>query len=266
MDPITIAGIIALGFVVGALVGLTSVGSGALMTPILLLDFGGLVGKTFVVGTATTQGTVTKFFGSLQNYFKKSLRPNYLFMISITGVPLAAIGAFYSSAIISWNLFPPLLAAVLLAVAVLMIYQFRMRRVVHTKDPEMGRSLRIKGLAVGVVVGLIAGLTGVSTGSVLVSALIILLKFPSRTAVSVAIFEGGLILLAATITQLYLGHVNLPFAGLLILGGVPGILLGGHFKFRVNQRLLGYGIAGVIILEASRTLSSFFFGKSFFVF
>ncbi|HVA82721.1 MAG TPA: sulfite exporter TauE/SafE family protein [Candidatus Aquilonibacter sp.] len=266
MDPITMLGVIALGLAVGAIVGMTSVGSGALMTPILLLDFGGVIGKALVVGTATTQGTIIKFVASARNYFRKGLRGEYAFMIAVTGVPLAIFGAFFSKSFITWNLFQPLLSGVLLLVGVLIIVQLKTNRMNHTENPKVSGRLRAKGMLVGLVVGLIAGLTGISTGSLLVSALIILLRFPNRTAVNIAIFEGGLILLAATFAQIYLGNVDFPITGLLVVGGIPGILVGSHFKDKINQKLLGYGIAGVIIIESARTLSNFLFGKSFFVF
>lgn len=264
-NPTTLVSAAALGFIVGAIIGMTSVGAGVLMTPILLLDFGSVVGKTLIIGTATTTGTVEKVIVSARNYFKKRINAGYVFMIAITGVPLASIGAFYSSALVSWNLFNPLLSAVLFASAVVIIIQHRLERM-NVEEPAITRSLRIKGLVIGVVVGLIAGLTGASTGTLLVASLILLLKFPNRTAVDIALVEGGLILLAATLTQLYLGHVNLPFTGVLLVGGIPGILLGNHYKYKVNQKLLGYGIAGVILLESLRTIAQFFTGKSFFIF
>ncbi|MDE1845905.1 MAG: sulfite exporter TauE/SafE family protein [Candidatus Micrarchaeota archaeon] len=266
MDPFTIALIVALGLVVGAIVGLTSVGSGALMTPILYLDFASSLAHNLVVGTATTQGTVTKFVASARNYLRGKLSRDYTFMIAITGVPLAVVGAFFSSRFVAFNLFPPFLALVLLFVGVGIVLQLRANKMNHKEDPKLTLRLKRKGMLVGAGIGLIAGLTGVSTGSLLVSSLIILLKFPNRTAVTIAIFEGGLILLAATATQLYLGNVNLPFTGLLVIGGIPGVLIGSHFKDRIDQSMLGYGIAVVIIFESLRTLSSFLFGKSFFFF
>jgi len=266
MDPITIASLLALGAIVGLLVGLTSVGSGALMTPILLLDFTNVVGKIFVVGTATTQGTVSKMIVSLRNYRKKKLNNDYIFIISLAGIPTAAIGAFYSSTLISWNLFPPILAAVLALTGILIIGMLRFEKINLGKDPKVTSELRVKGIVIGLVVGLIAGLTGVSTGSILVASLILILKFPTKTAVNIAIFEGGIILLAATLAQLYLGHVNFLVTGLLLVGGVPAMLVGNNFKDRVNQKKLGYLVALVIIFESARTLSSFFFGKSFFFF
>lgn len=266
MDPITIASILALGLFVGVIVGLTSVGSGALMTPILYLDFSGALAKSLVVGTASAQGTITKFVASARNYYRKKLKPDYAFMIAITGVPFAVIGALFSSAFIAFNLFSPLLALVLLAVGVLIIAQQKGGKINHVEDPKMTIQLKRKGWGIGIVIGLIAGLTGIATGSLLVSSLMLILKFPNRTAVSIAIFEGGLILFAAAATQFYLGHIDFIFTGLLLLGGIPGILIGSHYKDRVNQKLLGYGIAGVIIFESLRTISSFLTGKSFFFF
>ncbi len=257
MDPLTIVAAIALGMVVGTIVGLTSVGSGALMTPILLTWFGGTVGALSGVGTATTYGTVSKFFGIIHNYVKKAIDTDYLFMISATGLPLAVVGSVYSAYLITWNLFSPLLAVVLIVIAVLIAAEARLGKIGAGRDPKITAGLRAKGLAVGALVGIIAGFTGVSTGSLLVACLIILLGFTNRTAVNIAIFEGGLILFAATITQLYLGDVDLAFDALLLAGGVPGIITGGHFKDRISQQKLGYIIAAVIILISLKTLYSF---------
>lgn len=266
MDPLTAISLIILGLVVGVLVGLTSVGSGALMTPILLLDFSSVLTKTLVVGTSTTQGTISKMIASIRNYRQKALQLKYVFLTAITGVPLAAIGAFYSKSLVSSTLFSPFLAAVLLIVGILMISNLRLKHSFAAKDPEMTTLLRIKGMVVGAIVGLIAGLTGVSTGSVLVSSLIMLLKFPSKTAVGLAVFEGSLILLAATVAQLYLGNVSLAFTAFLLVGAIPGILIGSHYKDKIDGRKLGYLIASVIILEAAQTLSNFFFPHAFFIF
>ncbi|MDE1825934.1 MAG: sulfite exporter TauE/SafE family protein [Candidatus Micrarchaeota archaeon] len=263
---ITTLSAVALGFIVGLLVGLTSVGSGSLMTPILYLDFGSSLARMMVVGTAATQGTITKFVASLRNYLSNTLRTDYVLIISITGVPLAAIGAFFSSALVSSKYFSPFLAVILILAAIAMIVEMRRNRSGHLMPPKANGALRIKGLVLGAVVGLVAGLTGVSTGSLLVTSLIVLLKFPTRMAIGIAIFEGGLILLAATSAQLYLGHVDLPFTGLLVMGGIPGILIGSHFKDRVNQRLLGYGVAGIMIFESLRIISSFATGRSFLFF
>jgi len=92
----------------------------------------------------------------------------------------------------------------------------------------------------------------------------LILKFKPHTAVNIAIFEGGIILLAAGVTQVLLGNVAFLATGLLILGGVPGILIGNHYKENIGERILGYGVAGVIIFESARVLSSYFFGKTFF--
>ncbi len=255
--------IIALGAFVGFFVGLTSVGSGSILTPVLYLDFPGVLSKLDIVGTSTTYGTITKFVASARAYMTKSLNSNYALMISITGVPTAAIGAFYTTTLISSNLFAPTLAIILIVVAMLMIIDVKKKAT--AADPNVTKKLRIKGLIVGAYVGLIAGLTGVSTGSLLVASLIIFMKFSPRTAVTMAVFEGGIILFAATIVQLYLGHVDFLFTGLLVIGGIPAILVGRHFKDKINQKLLTYGIAGLIIFESARTLAQYFWGKEFFI-
>ena len=105
-SPATMIDLLRLGLVVGTIVGLTSVGSGALMTPILYLDFSRVLTHAQAVGTATTQGTVTKIVASIRNYMKKSLKSGYAFMIAIGGVPAAVVGAFLTKWAANMHYFP----------------------------------------------------------------------------------------------------------------------------------------------------------------
>jgi uncharacterized protein len=266
-SPSTMVSLLILGLVVGIIVGLTSVGSGALMTPILYLDFSKVLTHAQAVGTATAQGTVTKFAASIRNYLKKSLNSGYAFTIAITGVPLAVVGAFLTKIATSYAQFQVVIAVILVLAALSIIYQIRVNKEDKSfTDPKNDKSFKTKGMLIGAYVGLIAGVTGISTGSLLVASLMIILKFRPHTAVNIAIFEGGIILLAATATQIFLGNVAFLATGLLILGGVPGILIGNHYKDQIGERILGYGVAGVIIFESARVISSYLFGKTFFIF
>ena len=230
-SPSTIASLLVLGLIVGIIVGLTSVGSGALMTPILYLDFSKVLTHAQAVGTATAQGSLTKIVASIRNRLKNALNSSYAFTIAITGVPTAIIGAFLTKLATSYTQFQVVLAAVLIIAALSIIYQVRVRKDNYSSvDPKVDTNFKLKAMLIGVYVGLIAGVTGVSTGSLLVASLILVLKFKPHTAVNIAIFEGGIILLAAGITQVFLGNVAFLATGLLILGGVPGILIGNHYK------------------------------------
>ncbi len=264
MDLITSAWLLITGASIGLIVGLTSIGSGSLLTPTLELDFSSVVAGAAVVGTATLYGTITKLVASGHNYMKNRLDSGYAFIIAVTGVPTAAIGAFFTRPLIASDLFQPLLAVILVVAALSILFDVRIRNREIRKDPELTLGLRLKGAAVGAVVGIVAGMTGVSTGTLLVAALILVLEFRTHTAVTLAIFEGGLVLLAALVVQLYLGNVNIPVSALLIVGGIPGIIAGNHYKYRVNGRMLSYGVAGVIIFESARTISQFLWGKRFF--
>ncbi len=266
-SPVTIVSLLILGLVVGIIVGLTSVGSGALMTPILYLDFSKILTHAQAVGTATAQGTVTKIVASIRNRLKNALNSSYAFTIAITGVPMAVIGAFLTKIATSYTQFQVVLAAILVIAALSIIYQVRARKHSYSSvDPKVDTNFKMKAMLIGAYVGLIAGVTGISTGSLMVASLILILKFKPHTAVNIAIFEGGIILLAAGITQVYLGNVAFLATGLLILGGIPGILIGNHYKDNIGEKVLTYGVAGVIIFESARILASYFFGKTFFIF
>ena len=267
LDPITMIGLVALGFVVSLLVGLTSVGSGALMTPILYLDYSGIISHSIAIGTSATQGSITKSIGSLHNWLRKSLYSTYAFTIAITGVPFAVIGAFLTKTATSYAAFQLLMAAILIIAAALVIFQASIyRKSKVKKDPRIDAKFRIKAATIGIYIGLIAGVTGISTGSLAIASILLFLDMQPHTAVDLAIFEGFIILLAATIVQVSLGNVSLPITGLLVLGGIPGIIVGSRLKGRLNTTTLTYLIAAVIIFESARIIINYLFPKAFLIF
>lgn len=260
-------GLIVLGFVVSLLVGMTSVGSGALMTPILYLDYSSVISHSMAIGTSATQGSITKSVGSLHNWLRKSLYSTYAFTIALTGVPFAIIGAFLTKTATSYATFQLFVGAILIIAAAVVIFQASIyKRSQSGADPKVDLKFRIKGAIIGTYVGLIAGVTGISTGSLAISSILLFMKMKPHTAVDLAIFEGFIILLAATVVQIYLGNVNLPITGLLAAGGIPGIIIGSRLKGRLNTSTLTYIIAAVIIFESLRIITNYFFPNRFFIF
>ena len=267
LDPITMAGLVILGFVVSMLVGMTSVGSGALMTPILYLDYSSVISHSVAIGTSATQGSITKLAGSLHNWMRKSLYSTYAFTIAVTGVPFAIIGAFMTKTATSYATFQLFIGAILIIAAAVVIFQAAIyKRSEKGSDPQVDRRFRVKGAIIGSYVGLIAGVTGISTGSLAIASIMLFMDMKPHTAVDLAIFEGFIILLAATAVQIYLGNVNLLITGLLALGGIPGIILGSRLKGRFNTTTLTYLIAFVIIFESIRIITNYFFPNRFFIF
>jgi len=149
-SPSTMISLLILGVIVGIIVGLTSVGSGALMTPILYLDFSNVLTHAQAVGTATAQGSVTKIIASIRNHLKKALNSNYAFTIAITGVPMAIIGAFLTKIATSYTQFQVVIAAVLVIAAISIIYQIRINKDDHSyEDPKVDTNFKIKALMIG---------------------------------------------------------------------------------------------------------------------
>ena len=266
LDPITAIGLIALGFVVSLLVGLTSVGSGALMTPILYLDYSSIISHSVAIGTSAMQGSVTKSIGSIHNWLRKSLYSTYAFTIAITGVPFAVIGAFFTKTATSFAAFQLFMAAILIIAAVLVIFQTSIYgKSKVKKDPKINATFRIKAATIGIYIGLIAGITGISTGSLAIASILLFLDMQPHTAVDLAIFEGFIILLAATIVQISIGNVNFQITGLLVLGGIPGIIVGSRLKGRLNTTALTYLMAAVIIFESASMIINCFFPNLFII-
>ena len=254
--------IIALGgLVIGVLIGLTGMGGGALMTPFLILMG---VRPVVAVGTDLVQMTVTKFFGGWQHHRQQTVDHRLVFFLALGGVPgaLAGVGllVFLRDVVgVSIDLLiTRLLGAMLMLVALVLLLRLRLSVPVRwqTGNGQVHLSPRRKLLLplLGGVIGLLVGMTSVGSGTVILAVLTLLFRMPMVKVVGTIIVFAAFLTAVAGLAHIGAGNVDFVLAANLLIGTIPGVLLGSRLGFRLPERGLGAVVAVVMLVAGVRLL------------
>ena len=245
------------GFCVGVLVGMTGVGGGSLMTPLLILLFG--IHPATAVGTDLLYASATKTGGTVVHGFAKTidwrvvgrLAMGSVPMTALTLVTLAQLGIHGSAAN---QLITVVLGAALLATATVLV----LRKVIVKFYGEHIGKLSPKHtkwltVAVGGVLGVLVSISSVGAGALGVTALILLYPhLPTVRIVGSDIAHAVPLTFVAGIGHWWLGSVDWMLFGSLLVGSLPGIVLGSLVSVRVPDAVLRYLLAAVLIVVAAK--------------
>lgn len=256
------------GLLVGTLVGLTGMGGGSLMTPILVLVLG--VQPTLAVGTDLAYATITKAVGAVQHFRQGQVRIGSGLWLALGSVPASIFGVEligtlgHARGVDVNQLISRALGGVLIFVAVMLIVQPIIARRLWPRDQPsvfqrrlvvMRRHRTPMLVAVGVIVGFLVGITSVGGGSLVMFAMLLLYpKWPMGQRVGTDVFQGFLLSAAAAAAHWTLGTVNLPIVGQLLIGSIPGVLLGSRLTRVIPDRYLRPLVAGALAFSAWRLL------------
>jgi uncharacterized membrane protein YfcA len=236
--------VILAGFLVGAVVGMTGMGGGALMTPILVLLFG--VQPLAAVSSDLVASMVMRPVGGIVHLRRGTVRKDLVKWLVIGSVPAAFAGVFVlralgDSAQMQERL-KLILGIVLVLAAVTIVVkaalQARSRRIHHVRGPAHVAHARLRirpvpTIAVGVIGGLVVGMTSVGSGSLIIVSL--MLMYPAITAselVGTDLVQGVPLVASAAVAHILFGNFELGLTTSLILGSVPGVYLGARFSSR----------------------------------
>lgn len=245
------------GFAVGALVGMTGVGGGSLMTPILILLFG--VHPATAVGTDLLYAAATKTGGSLVHGFARSIDWSVVRRLATGSVPatmvtLAALSHFNLSGDAARNPITLVLSAALFATAIVLVLgssivaAYRAR--VAGLDPQRTAT---NTMLVGALLGVLVSISSVGAGAMGVIALIMLYPhLPMAKIVGSDIAHAVPLTLIAGIGHWMMGSVDWHIMGSLLAGSLPGIFVGSFFAIRVPERALRLVLATTLFVVASR--------------
>lgn len=248
------------GLLVGALVGLTGVGGGSLMTPLLVLLFG--FHPATAVGTDLLFASTTKSFGTLFHHAGKSVDWQVVGRLALGSIPATglamAVIAHYGTTSRAMSLVMSLVLGVaLLLSAVSLLVKDRIIRWVMDRHPGMRRqSPPALTVLVGFVLGLLVTLSSVGAGALGTVALLLL--YPKMAAVRVVgsdIAHAVPLTLIAGLGHWYLGSIDFPLLGTLLLGSIPGILLGSWAARHMSERFLRPSLGVVLALVGWRMLT-----------
>ena len=250
------------GFLVGVLVGLTGVGGGSLMTPLLVLIFG--VQATTAVGTDLLYAAMTKTVGTVVHNRRKTIDWRVVTRRLASGSIPAAIltlAILYEFGV-RGGASPPLItivlacALILTAVCVVSHRWLRLLTATRRSEPDPRRVAALT-ITAGLVLGMLVTLSSVGAGAIGMTALVLLYpRTPIAKLVGSDIAHAVPLTLIAGTGHWLLGSVNWLLLSSLLIGSLPGIYVGSHFAARVPDRILRPLLAATLMLVGIRMLRS----------
>ena len=245
------------GFVVGLLVGLTGVGGGSLMTPVLILLFG--IHPAAAVGTDLLHAAATKTAGSVVHGLNGTIDWRVVRRLATGSIPMtvltiAAMSALDINGTAGRDFVNAALTLALIVTAVVLVFRDRIiaryAARLRALDPTRVAGLTI---AVGAVLGTMVSVSSVGAGAIGVTCLILLYpQLPTARIVGTDIAHAVPLTLVAGIGHWLLGSVDLQVFAFLILGSVPGILLGSYAAVRIPETALRVVLAIALIAVATK--------------
>jgi len=251
------------GFAVGMLVGMTGVGGGSLMTPILILLFG--IHPATAVGTDLLYAAVTKTAGSVVHGFNRTVDWAVVARLAAGSVPMTVLTIVALSYVdingtAARELIAGVLTVALFVTALTLIFR---DKIIGRYAGRIG-SLAPKRIAtitvgVGAVLGVLVSISSVGAGAIGVTALILLYpKLPTARIVGSDIAHAVPLTLVAGIGHWFLGSINLDVLASLLLGSVPGIVLGSYAAARIPEFALRIVLAAALVVVATKLSLGFF--------
>jgi hypothetical protein len=245
------------GFGVGVLVGMTGVGGGSLMTPLLVLLF--RIHPVTAVGTDLLYAAATKTVGSLVHGLARSIEWTVVRRLAIGSVPATVVTLTVLSLInqqgeAARGLITLVLCGALLLTAVSLIFRNALVQTWRKRFPVLDpRNTAIATVVVGAVLGVLVSCSSIGAGAVGVVALIILYpQLPMARIVGSDIAHAVPLTLVAGAGHWLIGSVDWHIMGSLLAGSLPGIVLGSYVAVRVPERALRLVLAATLILVAGK--------------
>ncbi|HEV2583985.1 MAG TPA: sulfite exporter TauE/SafE family protein [Ktedonobacteraceae bacterium] len=263
-----------IGLLIGFLVGLTGMGGGALLAPILILVL--KVPPVWAVGTDNVYSAVTKALGSIVHIRQKNVNLKIAFWLACGSVPATILGVIIVQLIHARlgdainSMIVHAVAVTLILVAILMVIKPVLMRRLDRKAMEAQKRAALEGKPqpaegtsrweqryrpfatglVGAIVGLLVGLTSVGSGTLIMVALAFLYpRLSSKKLVGTDISHAVMLHSAAAIVYFSAGTVNWTIVGLLLLGSLPGVFMGSKLSKFIPDRIMRPILATVLVLS-----------------
>ncbi len=253
---------------IGIVVGLTGMGGGALMTPVLVLFFG--VPPLAAVSSDLVASAVMKPVGSIVHLRNGTVRLDLVKWLCVGSVPAAFAGAWIVSVLhgaagVDTAIKTALGVALIVAAAGLFVRAYlrlaeraRDRRGQRPADPAGPPDVTLRPLptvAIGVIGGVVVGMTSVGSGSLIIIALMFL--YPTLRAsalVGTDLVQAVPLVAAAAVGHLIFGDFELSVTGALLVGSVPGAYIGAQLSSRLPGALIRRALAFVLLASALKLL------------
>jgi uncharacterized membrane protein YfcA len=237
------------GLAVGILVGMTGMGGGSLMTPMLILLFG-FDPKT-AVGTDILHGAVFKSFGAIRHRQLGNVHVPLAMWMLAGSAPLSLVGVQIASSFSGGteSAMGRVVGGALIFGGLGFAVKTFMKGHVGDVALHLTRNEKLIAVAIGASCGFVVGLTSVGSGTFFGLAMLLLFPLSARRIVGTDMLHAALLLWVAGAGHLLHGNVDLHAMAWLLVGSIPGVLLGSHMSIRVPERALRTAFAVVLILS-----------------
>lgn len=244
------------GFGVGLIVGVTGVGGGSLMTPLLVLFFG--VSPATAVGTDLLYASLTKTMGAWVHSKRGTVDWKVVGLLAMGSLPAALVTILMLKYLALdektlRSVVTSVLSVALLLTAVVLLFKEQIMKIGRRRDGTMyelhHRYLPTATIATGVVVGALVTVSSIGAGVLGTVALLFLYpRLPAVKIVGTDIAHAVPLTALAGMGHLALGTVNLVLLGSLLLGSLPGIYIGSHLSAKVPERVLRPLLAVMLLI------------------
>jgi uncharacterized protein len=245
------------GFAVGMLVGMTGIGGGSLMTPLLILLFG--IHPAVAVGTDLLQAAATKTVGSLVHGFNRTIDWRIVRRLAAGSVPATVVTIIVLSRLdingpVTQQLIGSVLAFALFLTAAILVFR---KALVARYEARIGtlpeNRIALLTVVVGSLLGVLVSISSVGAGAIGVTALVLLYpKLPTARIVGSDIAHAVPLTLVAGVGHWFLGSIDWQIFAALILGSIPGILIGSYAAIRVPEAALRIVLAVTLFAVAMK--------------
>jgi uncharacterized protein len=245
------------GFCVRLLVGMTGVGGGSLMTPLLILAFG--IHPATAVGTDLLYAAATKSVGTLVHGFNRTIDWRLVGRLAAGSIPATALTllALSCSGIdsgMAQGLITGVLSGALAATAAVLMFRKRILAFWAARVGDLGRRRKAAlTVLIGAALGMMVSVSSVGAGALGVTAVMLLYpQLPTARIVGSDIAHAVPLTLIAGIGHWTLGSIDWHLLGSLLAGSLPGIVLGSYVSVRVPETVLRATLATMLLLVAGR--------------
>jgi uncharacterized protein len=251
------------GLIVGLLVGMTGMGGGSLMTPLLIILF--KFKASVAVGSDLAYSAVMKVFGSFVHKKAGTVDMPLVWRLCAGSIPGSLLGSFCIAGLehiygkTAEHILTRTIGVMLVLVAAsLLIRSFKFIRdlIPMPKVAAAHRKSLIFAVPVGFVLGFLVGLTSVGSGAFFAVAFMLIFGLRSKEMVGTDIVHAMLLTMAAACAHVYNGDVNFRLVGNLLIGAIPGIVIGSKLCAITPYRILRPTLATVLLLSGLKILTA----------
>ena len=248
------------GLFTGFLVGMTGMGGGSLMTPLLVFLFG--VPPTTAIGTDIAHGAAFKTVSAVQHRRMGNVRARLAGWMLIGSAPMSVLGVWVGVQLterygddIESAMGQVLGAALLFGAAGLVAKSVIRTQEIGKPRWRLNRRDKIAAVLIGVFGGFIVGLTSVGSGVFFGLTLLVIFPMRAHRVVGTDIFHAAALLYVAGAAHWAAGNIDFGILGWLLLGSIPGVLIGGRLTLSIPEQSLRLVLAGVLGLAGIKLLN-----------